>query len=198
MAEGCNILISGVGGFGIGSVSRILSRAAEISGLDTIGSETHGLAQRGGVVTSTLRIGKALKGSPLIIHGNADILIALEALEALRSLSFVKRTGAIIYNTARYQPLSVRIGNAVYPDLASIKDELTKHCENVISVDAAEKAKSLGLSEAANVVMLGVLTRKQLLPFDLNTMREAVKSSTPTRFQDINLKALELEELVEV
>ena len=105
-----SIYVSGVGGFGIGSVIRILSSAAQIKGLKAIGSETNGLAQRGGVVISTLQIGKDVTGSPLIIKGSADIVITLEPLEALRAMPYLKRQGVIIYNTQRFQPLSVRLG----------------------------------------------------------------------------------------
>lgn len=187
-----DIYVSGVGGFGIGSVTRILSSAAQSKGLEAIGSETHGLAQRGGVVISTLRIGKTALGSPLIIRGNADIVIALEPLEALRAMPFLKRNGVVIYNTQRFQPLSVRLGSAQYPSMDTIKTELEKVTNRVIPVDASAKAKELGLSESANVILLGRLTREGALPFDLETMKKAVQENTPSRYVDINLKALEV------
>ncbi len=187
-----NIYVCGVGGFGIGSVTGILSRAATIDHLDSMGSETHGLAQRGGVVVSTLRIGRKLSGSPLIIKGNADIVFALEPLEALRAIPFVKADGTVIYNTQRFQPLSVRLGVARYPDRHEIESELLKVTPNVMPVDASGKAKELGLSESANVIMLGILTRKGCLPFGMETMREAVRQFAPSKYVGINLRALEL------
>ncbi len=190
--DALNIYVCGVGGFGIGSVSGILSRAASLKGLGAIGSETHGLAQRGGVVISTLRIGRNLSGSPLIIKGNADIVVALEPLEALRALPYLKNQGTIVYNTQRFQPLSVRLGLSSYPGLNEIESELLKVTQNVIPVDASSKAKELGLSESANVIMLGILARRGFLPFDLETMREAVRQATPEKYIDLNLKALEV------
>jgi indolepyruvate ferredoxin oxidoreductase beta subunit len=187
-----NIYVSGVGGFGIGSVTRILSSAAQIKGLKAIGSETHGLAQRGGVVISTLRIGKDIGGSPLIIKGEANIVVALEPLEALRSMPYLKRNGVIIYNTQRFQPLAVRLGMADYPPLDAIKLELEKVTNRVIPVDASAKAKQLGLSESANVILVGRLTRDRALPFDMETMIEAVRQTTPPQYVDINIKALEV------
>ena len=187
-----SIYVSGVGGFGIGSVIRILSSAAQIKGLKAIGSETHGLAQRGGVVISTLQIGKDITGSPLIIKGSADIVITLEPLEALRAMPYLKRKGVIIYNTQKFQPLSVRLGSAQYPTLDDIKAELEKVTDRVIPVDASLKAKELGLSESANVVLLGRLTREGAVPFDIETMRQAIRETTPARYLDINLKALEV------
>lgn len=187
-----NIYVCGVGGFGIGSVTGILSKAASIKGMEAIGSETHGLAQRGGVVVSTLRIGNSLNGSPLIIKGTADIVFALEPLEALRAIPFLKTQGTVIYNTQKFQPLSVRLGLSGYPGLQEIETELLKVTDVVIPVDASAKAKELGLSESANVIMLGILTRRGLLPFEMSVMRQAVKESTPPKYVDINLKALEV------
>ncbi|MCL5123033.1 MAG: indolepyruvate oxidoreductase subunit beta [Deltaproteobacteria bacterium] len=187
-----NIYVSGVGGFGIGSVIKILSEAAKISGMKAIGSETHGLAQRGGVVISTLRIGGDVTGSPLIIKGSADIVIALERLEALRSIPYLKRNGVIIYNTQEFQPLSVRLGSAQYPTANEIKSEIEKVTNRVIPVDASAKAKELGLSESANVILLGRLTREGAIPFDMEIMKRAIRETTPPRYLDINLKALDV------
>ncbi len=186
------IYVCGVGGFGIGSVTRVLSQAAQLKGLEAVGSETHGLAQRGGVVVSTLRIGRNITGSPLIIRGSADIVIALEPLEALRAIPYLKRNGLIIFNTQRFQPLSVRLGVDQYPSIAAISSELAKVTDRVIPVDASLKAKELGLSESANVVLLGRLTREGVLPYDMEIMKMAVQQTTPPKYLEINLKALEV------
>lgn len=191
MESAVGIYVCGVGGFGIGSVNRILSQAAQLNGLKAIGSETHGLAQRGGVVVSTLRIGKNLSGSPLIIRGSADIVIALEPLEALRAMPYLKRNGVVIFNTQRFQPLSVRLGMDTYPPVEAITKELTRMTQSVIPVDASMKAKELGLSESANVILLGRLTREEALPFDMVIMKKAVEKTTPPTYLEINLKALD-------
>jgi indolepyruvate ferredoxin oxidoreductase beta subunit len=193
MSEGTlNIYTSGVGGFGIGSVTRILTVASELTGKQVVGSETHGLAQRGGVVVSTLRIGDNIVGSPLIINGTADIVVALEPLEALRAMPVLKRGGTIIYNTTTFQPLSVRLKQERYPSLEEIETELRKVTDNVIPLDASAKAKELGLSQAANVVLIGALVGKGVLPFDMEVIKRAVKEATPGRFLEANLKALEV------
>jgi indolepyruvate ferredoxin oxidoreductase, beta subunit len=192
MESTLGIYVCGVGGFGIGSVTRVLSQAAQLKGLEAVGSETHGLAQRGGVVVSTLRIGRNISGSPLIIRGNSDIVIALEPLEALRAIPYLKRNGLIIFNTQRFQPLSVRLGVDQYPSIAAISSELAKVTDRVIPVDASLKAKKLGLSESANVVLLGRLTREGALPYDMEIMKMAVQQTTPPKYLEINLKALEV------
>jgi indolepyruvate ferredoxin oxidoreductase beta subunit len=144
------------------------------------------------VVVSTLRIGRNITGSPLIIRGSADIVIALEPLEALRALPYLKRNGLIIFNTQKFQPLSVRLGVAQYPSIAAISSELAKVTDRVIPVDASLKAKELGLSESANVVLLGRLTREGVLPYDMEIMKMAVQQTTPPKYLEINLKALEV------
>ena len=190
--ETLNIYAIGVGGFGIGSLTRVLSLAAQNSGLDILGSETHGLAQRGGVVTSTLRIGPDIKGSPLIIKGEADIVAALEPLEALRSMPWLKRGGLVVYNTSRIQPLGVRLKTDEYPSLESIETELKKVTDRVIPVEASLMAKDLGLSQAVNMIIIGVIARQGVLPFGMDRIEEAVKAATPERFLEVNLKALEV------
>jgi indolepyruvate ferredoxin oxidoreductase beta subunit len=187
-----NIYAIGVGGFGIGSLTRALTLAATRSGLEVAGSETHGLAQRGGVVTGTLRLSPTPLTSPLIIKGTADLVVALEPLEALRALPYLKRGGTIVYNTTRIQPLAVRLKEAPYPALAAIKAELLKATDRVMAVDASAKAKELGLSQALNTVMLGVLARAKVLPFGMEAIREAVLATTPAKFKEVNLKALEV------
>jgi indolepyruvate ferredoxin oxidoreductase, beta subunit len=190
-ANTLNIYVSGVGGFGIGAVTRILTQAATITGKEAIGSETHGLAQRGGTVVSTLRIGENIQGSPLIMKGTGDVVIALEPLEALRSMPYLRRGGTVVYNVARLQPLAVRIGVADYPSLEAIEAQLKRVTDKVIPVEAGTLAKELGLAQAVNVILLGVLTGRKALPFDMDTMRQAVTEVTPQRYQERNIQALE-------
>jgi indolepyruvate ferredoxin oxidoreductase beta subunit len=191
MSDRIGIYCIGVGGFGIGALSNVLSRAAQIAGLESLGSETHGLAQRGGTVVSTIFVGKGLSGSPLMIEGSADIVIALEPLEALRAMTMVKPGGAIIYNTGRILPSEVRLRQEEYPGLEAIESELKRAAEQVIPVQASAIAKKLGFSQASNMVILGILTRKGLLPFGLDAIKEAVQDLTPQRFHEVNFKALE-------
>ena len=186
-----NIYAAGVGGFGIGSLTRVLTVAAQSAGLQVLGSETHGLAQRGGVVTATLRLGPDILGSPLIVEGEADIVLALEPLEALRAMPFLKPGGVIVYNTDQIQPLNVRLKVDEYPALEKIDQELRRVTDRVLPVPAGDLAKKLGLSQAVNTVLLGVLVRQEVLPFGLEEVREAVRQTTPKQYVEINLKALD-------
>ena len=102
----------GVGGQGIGLLSEILIRAADAAGLPVVGCDTHGLAQRGGVVVSHLRIGAGAH-SPLVEDGAADLVLALERHEALRALrSMLREGGSMVWYDASWQPLDVRRGLA--------------------------------------------------------------------------------------
>jgi indolepyruvate ferredoxin oxidoreductase, beta subunit len=105
-----NIYLIGVGGQGIGLLSEILLRAVDKAGYPVKGVDTHGLAQRGGIVTSQIRIGEKAH-SPLIAEGEADLLVALERHEALRGMNIaLKDGGTLVYYNAVWQPLDVRLG----------------------------------------------------------------------------------------
>jgi indolepyruvate ferredoxin oxidoreductase, beta subunit len=106
-----NIYLTGVGGQGIGLLSEILLRAVDHSGQAAVAVDTHGLAQRGGIVVSRIRVGLAA-GTPLIAARQADLVVALERHEALRGLSQVAEGGTLVYYDTVWQPLAVRMGEA--------------------------------------------------------------------------------------
>ncbi|MBN2156559.1 MAG: indolepyruvate oxidoreductase subunit beta [Candidatus Lokiarchaeota archaeon] len=183
--------ISGMGGQGVGATSRILTYASQLAGLSVSSMETHGLAQRGGVVVSDIAIGYG-RESPLCANGEADVLLTLEALEALRSMVKLRKDGIAVVNTTKYQPLSVRIsrGEVKYPTLEEIKQELKKRTPNVIMVDADKTARNLGISLAMNVVLIGALcANTDILPFTEEQLKEAIKAKIPQKFVGVNMAA---------
>jgi indolepyruvate ferredoxin oxidoreductase beta subunit len=109
-----NVLICGVGGQGVLLFSDVLSQAAMVNGMDVKKSEVHGMAQRGGSVTSHVRFGTKVF-SPLIEEGTADFIVAFEQLEALRYLHFLSPTGWVLIDTLQWKPMPVLIGAAEYP-----------------------------------------------------------------------------------
>jgi indolepyruvate ferredoxin oxidoreductase beta subunit len=114
-----NIYLTGVGGQGIGLISEIILRAGDHAGLTVKGVDTHGLAQRGGIVVSQIRIGGVIH-TPLIQKGTADMVIALERNEALRAADqYLKTGGILVYYDVVWQPLPVRlsVGQTVDSDL---------------------------------------------------------------------------------
>jgi len=115
-----NVFMIGVGGQGIGLLSEVLLRAADYAGLRVKAVDTHGLAQRGGVVVSHLRLGESAF-SPLVPEGQADLVVALERHEALRGLQIAARDGGtlVYYNTV-WQPLDVRLGHSAEIQVSDI------------------------------------------------------------------------------
>lgn len=155
-----NIYLTGVGGQGIGLLSEILLRAADHAGFPVKGVDTHGLAQRGGIVVSQIRIGSDVH-SPLIRQAGADLVVALERHEAFRGISaFLKDGAAAIYYDTVWQPLPVRLNQA--PEVDS--DTILAHCSrNNIRLIRVVKP---GLSDARmqNMVVLAGIHSNQLIP----------------------------------
>lgn len=137
----------------------IIATAAMMAGLDVKKSEVHGMAQRGGSVVSHVKIGKRVY-SPIVNPEEADFVIGLEALEGIRYLPYLKKTGRAIVNTRRIPPLTVILGQQRYPDLEAYSKQ------NVTWVPAFEIAKRCGLERSENMVMLGVLSKFLDLPFE--------------------------------
>lgn len=129
-----NIHMTGVGGQGIGLLSEVLLRALSEAGMEVRGVDTHGLAQRGGVVVSQLRTGRG-EFSPLVSPGCADIVIALERHEALRAVNtFLRDGGALAYYDAVWQPFDVRNGSFRQVSEESVREECSRRGIRVVRV----------------------------------------------------------------
>lgn len=143
-----DIILSGVGGQGILSIAAVIGEAALEEGLHMKQAEVHGMSQRGGDVQSNLRISDCPIASDLIPRGQADLIISLEPMEALRYLPYLKKEGWLVTNS---QPF-VNIPN--YPELDKINEALAQ-VPNKVVLDVEAIAKELGSVRAANIVMLG-------------------------------------------
>jgi len=155
-----NIYLAGVGGQGIGLLSEIILRAGDHAGLPVKGVDTHGLAQRGGIVKSQIRIGRNAP-SPLISEGEADLVLALERHEALRALNLaLKDGGTLVYYNTVWQPLDVRLGHAEEVD-ADILDEETR-LRNIPVFKVFDPI--LTDARMQNMVMLAVIAGNDLVP----------------------------------
>jgi indolepyruvate ferredoxin oxidoreductase, beta subunit len=182
-----NVLISGVGGQGVVLASYVLSRSALAEGYDVKQSEVHGMAQRGGCVTSHLRFGDKVYNS-LITPGTVDVLLAFESVEAMRYIHWLKPGGLVVYNMTRVNPSTVSSGAAEYP--ADLAERIAEAWPNVRALDASALAAEAGTVKAANVVMLGAMA--SALPFKPDTMETIIRRSVPPKTIDVNLKAFEL------
>lgn len=183
-----DILLCGVGGQGTVLASKLIAAAAMTDGNTVHSAETIGMAQRGGSVTSHIRIGNKAS-SPLIPQGRADILIAFEPAEAVRNLCYLKENGIVIVNTIPVRPTTESLHPTGYNGLNMI-DYLKDKCE-LITVDANELCEPLGSSRFFNVAVLGILLAGGRLEISADTMKAEIKKRVPEKFRDINIKAFE-------
>jgi len=155
-----NIFLIGVGGQGIGMLSEILLRGADHAGRKVMAVDTHGLAQRGGIVVSRLRIGENVY-SPLILQNEADLVISLERHEALRGVNEALRDGGtlIYYNTV-WQPLDVRLNQAETVSEEMISRECKQRNIRVISVFKPDLANA----RMQNIIVLAHIDKHGLVP----------------------------------
>jgi indolepyruvate ferredoxin oxidoreductase beta subunit len=181
-----NILIVGVGGQGTLLASRVLGEFAAGRGLDCKLSEVHGMAQRGGSVVTHVKISDKVY-SPIVSEGDADIILAFEELEALRSAYFLKNDGMMIVNKQKIFPMPVIIGAEKYPE--GIIEGLKASGKKIIVVDALSVAEGCGNIKAANTVMIGKMAKIMSVP--LEEMKGVISRVVPEKFKDVNIKAVE-------
>lgn len=182
-----DLLITGVGGQGAILASDIIGKAAVMSGIPIRAAETHGMAQRGGSVVNHIRLGSDL-GS-MIPKKGADIMLALEPMEAVRYLDFLKDGGVIIVNTQPIVPVTVTSGLSKYPEVQEILDALSEKYV-VKAFNADELAHEAGSRLAMNVAMVGAVSG--YLPISKEVLLESVKALVPKKTIEINIRAFEM------
>lgn len=185
-----SIFITGVGGQGSLMASKIIARAAMNAGQKVLVSEVHGMAQRGGVVESTVKIGDV--HSPILLDGDADILIGFELSETLRALRKASAKTTILTSTDVIVPITVSLGKGSYPDTESALKEIKATGKVTLTLPLVDLATRAGNVITANIVMIGALAGSGLLPFDEKYLREAMEGSVPERALEINRRAYEL------
>lgn len=181
-----NILIVGVGGQGIIFCSKVLAAGLLRAGYDVKMSEVHGMAQRGGSVSTQIRYGKKVY-SPVIAKGNADVIVSFEKMEAMRYIDYLKPNGAILVNDFAVPPAPVLSGKIPYPDdiIADLKSKA-----RVVTLDAASLVKQIGNPKAMNTIILGTLIA--LLGLEDIDWNDVIKELVPSKAIDFNCRALEL------
>jgi indolepyruvate ferredoxin oxidoreductase beta subunit len=182
-----SILIAGVGGQGVLKASDILSAVIIEAGLDVKKSEVHGMAQRGGCVTSHVRYGSKVY-SPLARKGDVDLLLSFEKLETLRYLDYLKEGGRVIINDLEVYPPSVNMGEADYPP--NVIDLVADHVDSVEVIDASEKASRLGDPRMVNTILLGVLSRH--MDIDTAVWEKVLRETFPAKVVEKNIEAFHL------
>jgi len=184
------IIISGVGGQGVILAAEILGNAAMREGLEVIVSEIHGMAQRGGSVTSHVRIGHKVY-SPTIIEGSSNMILGFEPIETLRSLKFANKKTRIIMNSKQTIPITVSIGASKYPSLEEVVAQCKKFTKHVTVLDAFKIAETAGSSMTVNMVLLGALVKTSMLPIREKILVQTITDNVPQKFVDLNLKAFD-------
>jgi len=185
--DNLNILIVGVGGQGVLLASEIISEAAMAYGLDVKKSEVHGMSQRGGVVSSHVKIAPKVY-SPTIAYGQANVLMAFEQAEGLRALDWMQPNGVAIVSTTTLVPAIVTSSkNLHYPDNAV--ELMQKKANRVIAVPADKISAELGNPRLVNTILLGVLSN--YAPFPVDLWQEMIRTKVKAKFVDINLTAFE-------
>lgn len=182
-----NIIMVGVGGQGIILASELMAEAALLAGYDVRKSEVHGMAQRGGSVSSHVRFGNRVL-SPLIELGRADIMLAFEKVEGLRACANLKRGATIVMNDTEIVPTTVSLGMGSYP--RDVPERLRAMGFELVMVDAQEKARQAGTDKAANVVLLAALA--SFLGIERDIWLEVIRRRVPKKYLDINIEAFNL------
>lgn len=181
-----SVLISGVGGQGTILAGKILAKCAMDAGFDVKANELHGMAQRGGSVTCHVRFGDKVF-SPMIPTGEADFMLAMEELEALRYISHLKKGAFIVMNKRNILPAGLETIPDAYPKEIQKKIEALHF--KITALDAQKIARECGSIKIENIVLLGVLSKQ--LSISKTIWTTVIKTSVPAKTIDINLLAFE-------
>lgn len=182
-----DILICGVGGQGTVLASKIIAAAAMEEGSAVQSAETIGMAQRGGSVTSHVRIGETY--APLIPYGAADLILAFEPAEAVRNLPYLKKDGLVIVNSVPVKPVTESLQNTGYDGTEMIA-YLKKKC-NCVVMDAEKICAPFGSSRYFNIAILGVAVGTKKLGISKETVLREIQKRVPAKFLETNRAAFD-------
>lgn len=184
------IYFVGVGGQGTLTATNLLARAALDVGLEAVGGEVHGMAQRGGVVESALLLGGWR--SPRVDKGEADVLLGFEPLETLRALPYLRTGGVIFSSSDPLAPLSVALGQASYPALDDVRREAANVARQIWFLPCRSLGREAGSVQSGGTALLGAACASGLLPISFADLVAAIERHLPASVQQVNLKAAEL------
>lgn len=184
-----NIYICGIGGQGIIKTSIVIGETAIHNDMDVVMSEIHGMSQRGGVVSTELKIGD--DESPIIQEGGADLILSFEPVEALRALHKSNKDSIIVTNTSPVLPSTINQQDVDYPEVDTIIKELESKVSKVYAINANKMAKDAGHPLSMNMAMLGAATAISTFPIEKDDVIEIMKENLPPKTIEINLKAFD-------
>ncbi len=184
------IFFAGVGGQGTLTATNLLGLVALEKGMEVTAGEIHGMAQRGGIVESTLLLGGY--ESPKIEKGEADVLLGFEPLETLRALPYLKKGGYIIWNLDPTYPVGVSTGMEKYPSLSYIEEKIKECSPDNYALHGMELAKEAGTVKCSNMVLLGAFCGLKISPFSLDDLAHGINTYMGEGIREINLRAIML------
>lgn len=187
--ERYNILLCGVGGQGTVLASKILAKSAMARGETVHTAETIGMAQRGGSVVSHVRIGDGCY-SPLIAHGQADVIVAFEPAEAVRNLVYLKEGGTVVVSNTAVKPVTDALAKTDY-DAQVMLDYLSRQKLKLIQVDGEAIIAKCGSAKVLNIALLGAAARANCIGMTVSDLRHIIETTLAPKFQQMNLQALE-------
>jgi len=188
-----NVIMAGVGGQGNVMASRVLANMLSLKGYKVTIGETFGMSQRGGSVMSHLRVSETSAWSPQIPKGRADVLIALEPIEAVRVMRSYGNTGVkVLLNTRAIHPVGVIAGDFEYPSLEGIEKGLKELTPHVWVMDATEEAMKLGNPILSNIIMIGAVSGLNLLPVGMAEFKSVIRDFFPQKLLEVNRRAFEI------
>ncbi len=185
-----SVQIVGVGGQGVLMASNVLGNAAMDAGIKVMMSEVHGMAQRGGSVLSTVRMGDEVF-SPLEAEGGADMIMGFEPAETVRSLRLGNKDTRILMNLDPVLPSMVAAGFEEYPDVGALVDAVRAVDDHVYTIEATRIAIEAGKAVAANAVMIGAMAAIDGFPLTRRQLHDSLLGQVPERFRDLNIDAFE-------
>ena len=181
-----DILICGVGGQGTVLASGIIATSALEEGHIVHSAETIGMAQRGGPVTSHVRIG-AEAYSPLIPFGKADLILGFEPSEVVRNLRYLSKDGLAIVNTAAVKPVTASLSGSGY-DGTEMTEYLSKHTRCILT-DGDKECLRLGSAKFLNILLLGIAAGSGVLGLQKDTLAGVIQKRVPAKFLEANMQA---------
>ncbi len=183
------IILCGVGGQGTVLASKLISASAMENGLSVMSAETIGMSQRGGSVTSHIRIGEGVY-SPMIAFGGADTIIGFEPGEAARMLPFLKEGGSVVVSSGVVIPGTEALVRSDYSS-ENMVGYLREHVERLTVVDTDTAIREVGTAKVLNIILLGASIAAGALPVTADTLMKMIERRVPEKYIDLNRKALE-------
>ncbi|MBQ6455255.1 MAG: indolepyruvate oxidoreductase subunit beta [Eggerthellaceae bacterium] len=189
-----NILLAGVGGQGTVLAAKVLAQAAQSKGWQVRTAETIGMAQRGGNVTSHVRMGNEGEQvhSSLIAKKTAQLIIAFEPAEAARALEYLAPDGIVVTASSAVQPVTVALSGGAYRASDVIASLRAKLGERLIVVDDAAITEAVGSRKVLNTVLLASALFAEIIDLNLDDLRHAIEICVKPRFIELNQRAIDI------